>query len=113
VCLLRRSPLAPAEGKFEIVEIDPVHVTLERSENPGEEWLVCIYCDRFFQARDLRIDYLGNRQGCALCECAGFNVAIFQWDTFLDDDPDWPRSISDLWHGRPVYLEPGTPPGPG
>ena len=65
---------------------------------------------RVEQAKDLRIDYLGNRQGCALCECAGFNVAIFLWDTFLEDDADWPRSTAELWHGRPVALEPGDAP---
>jgi hypothetical protein len=86
--------------QFELEIIDPLHVTLERSDSPGEEWLWCIFCERFFQAKHLRIDYLGNRQGCAFCECAGFDCAIFRWDTLREnDDRLWPRSVADLRHG--------------
>ena len=85
---------------FELEIIDSVHVTLERSDDPGEEWLWCIFCERFFQAKYLRVDYLGNRQGCAWCGCAGFDCAIFRWDTFREeDDPDWPGSVAELHHG--------------
>jgi hypothetical protein len=73
---------------------------LARSENPGEQWLCCIFCERFFQARHLRIDFQNNREGCAFCNCAGFHCAIFPWDAFKeDDDPDWPRSVAELRYG--------------
>jgi hypothetical protein len=86
--------------QFEMVITEPLHEFLGRSANPGEEWLWCIFCERFFQAKHLRIDYLGNLQGCAFCGCAGFNCAIHQWDTFrVDDDPSWPESVSELEHG--------------
>lgn len=86
---------------FELVVIrDPLHRILEKSASPDEEWLWCIFCERFFQAKHLRIDYQGNRQGCAFCACAGFDCAIFQWDTFREeDDPTWPCSVSELRHG--------------
>jgi hypothetical protein len=82
----------------EIQMIDPVRVVLENSVAEEEEWLWCIFCERFFQARHLRIDYQGNRQGCAFCRCAGFDCAIFHCTTWKDD-PIWPKSVSDLRHG--------------
>lgn len=86
--------------QFELVVTESLHDYLGRSANRGEEWLWCIFCERFFQAKHLRIDYLGNLQGCAFCGCAGFDCAIFKWDTFReDDDPSWPASVSELEHG--------------
>jgi hypothetical protein len=85
---------------FELVMVESLYRVLEESSNPDEEWLWCIFCERFFQAKHVRIDYLGNRQGCAFCECAGFDCALFIWDTFREeDDPVWPQSMSELHHG--------------
>jgi hypothetical protein len=84
----------------ECVIMEPLEEFLARSETPGDEWLWCIYCERFFQAMHLRVDFLGNRQGCAFCECAGFDCAIFRWDTFREhDDPTWPSSPKELRYG--------------
>ena len=84
----------------EMVVVEPLHRILERSPAPDEEWLWCIFCERFFQAAHLRLDYLGNRQGCAFCECAGFDCAIFKWDTFREeDDVHWPATVAELHHG--------------
>ena len=84
----------------ELEIIDSLHVVLEQSANPEEEWLWCIFCERFFQAKHLRMDYLGNRQGCAFCGCAGFDCALFKWDTFREaGDSDWPSSTAELQHG--------------
>jgi hypothetical protein len=86
--------------QFELRIREPLHRILESSSNPEEEWLWCIFCERFFKAKHLRIDYLGNRQGCAFCGCAGFDCAIFTWDTFQeDDDPAWPATVAELSHG--------------
>ena len=85
---------------IEIEIVESVHRLLERSVSPDEEWLWCIFCEKFFQAKYLRIDYVGNRQGCAFCECAGFDCAIFKWDTFREEgDPCWPSSEEQLHHG--------------
>ena len=85
---------------YEPILVEPLHQFLGRSAAPGEEWLWCIYCEQFFQAKHLRIDFQGNRQGCAFCECAGFDCAIFRWDTFREaNDPAWPRSVGELHHG--------------
>jgi len=86
--------------QFEFEVIESLHEYLGRSANPREEWLWCIFCERFFQAKHLRIDYLGNLQGCAFCGCAGFDCAIFKWDTFREEDSSlWPASVSELEHG--------------
>jgi len=85
--------------EFELEITEPVRETLERSDNPDEEWLWCIFCERFFQAKHLRIDYQENRQGCAFCRCAGFDCAIFRWDTWVDDSGAWPGSVAQLRHG--------------
>ncbi len=85
--------------EFELVHMTTVEEVLGRSKTPEDEWLWCLFCERFFQADYLRFDYLGNWQGCAFCECAGFQCAIFVWDTFQDDDDLWPESVSELKHG--------------
>lgn len=86
--------------------VDSLHLVLQRSSAPEEEWLWCIFCERFFQAKHLRIDYLGNRQGCTFCECAGFDCAIFKWDTFREsENPAWPASAADLKHGMCLQSE--------
>lgn len=102
--------------------------TLASLDDPGQFWLHCLHCNRFFQAKDLRIDFIGNRQGCAFADCgaAGFDVDIHPWDTWRNNrDPRWPASpdqlrrgmeapqgppdsFKDLWEGP---QSPGTDPG--
>jgi hypothetical protein len=79
----------------------PLRDHLQNSSAPDDEWLWCIYCERFFQARHLRIDDQGNRQGCAFCSSAGFDCAIHRWDTFRDESGGevWPSSVGELSHG--------------
>ncbi len=89
--------------QFEPKFIDSLHQVLERSSNPDEEWLGCIFCEAFFQVKHLRIDYLGNRQGCAFCSCAGFDCAIFLWDAWREDDHAcWPRLVAELCYGLEI-----------
>jgi hypothetical protein len=99
----RNDPESSGRGQNALPDIEFVeslHEVIRLSPNPEEEWLWCIVCERFFQARYLRIDYLGNRQGCAYCDCAGFDCAIFSWDIFKeDDDPTWPDSPAMLRNG--------------
>ena len=94
-------PAIPPDARecYEVNIVDSVAVVIDRSDKPDDVWLWCIFCERFFQAKYLRIDYQGNRQGCAFCGCAGFDCAIFKWDTFSEGDPDLPRSESELRHG--------------
>ncbi len=85
----------------DLVLTEPLaHVLAAAGKRAGNTWLYCLYCDRFFQARHLRRDYIGNMQGCAFCECAGFDVAIHLWSTFGRGHPRWPRSTAELTHGR-------------
>jgi hypothetical protein len=63
---------------------------------PGQ-WLWCSECDRFFQAQHLRLDPLGNRQGCAFCVGNGFGIDIFAWNDSTSDH--WPSFPGELHHG--------------
>ena len=89
------------QDNFELVIRPSLREILDESPEPDDEWLWCIYCERFFQAKHLRVDYLGNPQGCAFCECAGFDCAIFPWDTFKDQSGGevWPAAVEELAHG--------------
>ncbi len=80
----------------------PLQEQLAELEEPDEAWLYCLHCNRFFQARDLQVDFLGNRQGCAYsgCGAAGFDVDILRWDAFRNNrDPRWPASPDKLSRG--------------
>jgi hypothetical protein len=76
-----------------------------------EAWLWCLSCERFFQAKDLRIDFMGNRQGCAFEDCgaAGWKMKIFPWDEWNSDGDlaHWPKSDAELKKGQecPLYPE--------
>lgn len=67
------------------------------TKNGPDTWLWCLYCSRFFQERHVRVDYLGNRQGCAHCNCAGYGVAVFPWRSF--HKKGWPEHERDLRFG--------------
>ena len=100
----------PEDQHFEMVITESLHETLAKSAKPHAVWLWCIFCERFFQARYLRIDFQDNREGCAFCDCAGFDCAIFKWDTFRESgDPYWPTSESDLRHGLRLGAETAPP----
>ena len=70
-----------------------------------EDWLWCLHCERFFQAKDLRADIVGGKEGCAFedCDGAGFGVDIFTWDNWLSQNPElkkhWPKSTKELKKG--------------
>lgn len=84
----------------------PLHTPLERRlaelKDLDQAWLYCAHCNRFFQVKDLRVDFLGNRQGCAFSGCggAGFDVDILRWDAHRNNrDPRWPSSPDQLRRG--------------
>lgn len=78
-------------------------------------WLWCFLCERFFQAKDLREDHMGNRQGCTFEDCggAGWHIKIFYWDDWNEDNdlPHWPKSDDELTKGKlcPLYPEEESP----
>lgn len=96
-------------GDTESTEIsEPLETALSRMDDSGSVWLYCLHCNRFFQARRLREDFLGNRQGCAFAACgaAGLDVDILRWDAFRNNrDPRWPASPDELRHGMQAPRE--------
>ena len=61
-----------------------------------EDWLWCLYCNRFFQAKHLAPDGIAN-ESCPHCGAGGIGVAVFPWDHWRGDD--WPRSTDELRFG--------------
>ena len=74
-------------------------------------WLWCLHCMRFFQVKDLRIDVVGDKWGCAFSDCngAGFRVDIYLWNDWAKQNAlaHWPKSVSELKKGLkcPLYPE--------
>lgn len=82
---------------------DTVPMALAKAgDKMGEVWLWCLHCARFFQAKDLARDFLGNYQRCPFDDCgaAGFDVDIHHWTCDKDVDPLWPRSEAELSYGQ-------------
>jgi hypothetical protein len=69
-------------------------------DQAGEQWLWCLHCERFFQAKHLKLDFLGNYGQCPFDDCgaAGLDIDIYAWDE-CHDDPEWPISVEELSHG--------------
>ncbi len=75
------------------------------------DWLWCLHCERFFQAKDLRPDDIGGSEGCSFLDCdgAGYGIDIFDWDdwTRQNELKHWPKSKSELKRGLRCPLYPG------
>ena len=95
-------------------EFDQVPTVLARAgAQAGEKWLWCLHCCRFFQAKHLRFDLVGNWQQCPFEDCgaAGFDLDIYTWDNGKHNgDEGWPESVDQLWHGREYPPRPDGPP---
>lgn len=86
----------------ELVIRDPLHVRLKAMGGKSRNaWLWCLHCERFFQVKHLKVDFLGNRQGCPFPDCgaAGFDVDIYAWDDWAKSEPTWPKSEKALRYG--------------
>ncbi len=79
--------------------------------DPGEAWLCCHKCDRFFQYKNGVDD---DEVRCPQPDCHGIGMGfnIFLWDGMrVHDDPRWPKSSSELAYGQrapdpePFYFE--------
>jgi len=88
-------------------------VTYEMFETNDDDWLWCFHCERFFQAKDLKIDTTcGELQACAFekCDGEGFLIDIFRWDDWPSQNPElkkhWPKSIEELKKGMHCSLYP-------
>jgi hypothetical protein len=74
-----------------------VFTTEELTPKTPDDWYWCLHCNRFFQARSLRIDFQGHREQCAFCGAAGLGVDIWPWDAWRS--ASWPSDTSELHHG--------------
>lgn len=84
--------------------------TPSRDELHPDQWLWCLHCERFFQAKDLQPDGI-NGEGCAWfpeCDGAGLGVDIYIWDSWAvqNELKHWPKSVKELDKGRkcPLYV---------
>ena len=75
-----------------------------------EQWLWCLHCERFFQAKDLANDFTGGCQGCAFDDCngAGFRIDIYIWNDWFKQNKKelkhWPKSTAKLTKGLKCSL---------
>ncbi len=95
-----------------VATVDQVPTRLARAGHQmGEVWLWCLHCERFFQAKHLKRDFLGNWQQCPFDDCgaAGFDVDILVWDWRRELDPAWPQSDAELVYGQSLS-SPGEQP---
>lgn len=75
---------------------------LEAMSNPGECWLWCDECKRFFQYKRAKPWGGRARDACAFSDCTGYGLGynLFIWDDMREpDDPRWPSSTDQLRHG--------------
>jgi hypothetical protein len=78
------------------IVVESVQARLAREANPGECWLWCDECHRFFQRKSVR------RDACPFSDCCGYGVGfnLLMWDDRREpEDVRWPRSIDELEHG--------------
>jgi hypothetical protein len=81
------------------IEFEDDPLSEQRMQQEPETWLWCLHCRRFFQAKHLVIDFLGNRQQCPFEECgaAGLGVDIYRWDDWAERG--WPATHQQLHFG--------------
>lgn len=80
------------------------------SEHP-DQWMWCLHCARFFQAKDLEEDECGGKQACPFCGAAGIGIDVYEWDSWVKGNPNsdwshWPKSESELSKGLHVSMYP-------
>lgn len=102
------------QGNFVEAHASALATLARAGEQAGEVWLWCLHCERFFQAKDLKLDFLDNWQRCPFDDCgaAGLDVDILVWDAYRAEDPRWPRSEQELRFGLKIPPWPASPDGP-
>lgn len=104
-------PIESVEASQEKAAADPYNLSLL-----PEMWLWCLHCERFFQAKDLRHDFTGGREGCAFedCDGAGYTVNIYPWNDWAEqnDLKHWPKSSDELKKGQVCSLYQDDAPSP-
>jgi hypothetical protein len=104
-CKLAKWNLDPSMGPRDT--FGTIEPTLIRAgdDRCGEVWLWCLHCQRFFQAKHVELDFLGNWQRCPFddCQAAGFDIDILYWREGRLGSEDWPTE-------RELYLGLQYPP---
>jgi len=82
---------------------------INEDEIKEDDWLWCLHCQRFFQAKDRCIDSSGFKTMCAFEDCNGSIHDISTWDGWVSQNPElkehWPKSTDELKKGMvcPLY----------
>jgi len=83
-----------------------------------DDWLWCLHCERFFQAKDIKPQRINIRKNvfftnnCAFDDCNGRGIGIdlYPWDSWLSQNPElkkyWPKSTKELKKGMHCSLNP-------
>ncbi len=96
---------------MDMITLEHPRKHLATLSDPGEAWLCCHNCDRFFQFKNGVDD---DEVRCPHPDCHGIGLGfnIFLWDGMrVDADPRWPKSASELSYGQqapdpePFYFE--------
>ena len=99
----------PRQGETMTTEQQMVNVSSKNSEpkylNP-DEWLWCLKCETFFQARELKEDDRKIRCQCPSKKCngSGFQMDIYKWDAWAGAGgsrlKNWPVSVDEITSGQ-------------
>jgi len=74
-----------------------------------DDWLWCQKCERFFQAKDLRVNEQGDADRCPFKDCGGDGVGsdIYRWDSWAKANPEdcehWPKTTRKLSKGMKCH----------
>lgn len=85
---------------MEMIVLENPKTFLATLDEPGEYWLCCQSCDRFFQMKSAQ---RGDDVACPFDDCHdyGLGLGIYLWDAWRDaEDPRWPTSVDELSHGQ-------------
>lgn len=85
---------------MDIITLEHPRKHLATLSDPGEAWLCCHDCDRFFQLKD-GVDEDEVRCPHPGCNGLGLGFRIFLWDGMrVPANPQWPQSSSELSTGQ-------------
>src|SRR5437868_4488203 len=88
--MLRSSDVLRASGNCEL-RAPTAAKSIQSFRFEPDQWLWCEHCERFFEGRDARPDFLAGIQACAFEECDGAGPHNREFETEERADVDTVR----------------------